>query len=152
MEFVEQSDLAAAPLGTADILRGYLSGFPDFAAYLSLSLAFATIFVVTYSRLTPHHEFKLIRDGNTAAVPALLGALLGFALPMRAAMGGAASIVDFGLWSLIAAVVQICAFFLARFAMPELSERITRDELAAGIWLGGVSVLVGVLNASAMTY
>lgn len=138
--------------GAVETAKFYLSGFPDFVAYFALALIFAAVFTVVYSRITPHHEFKLIREGNMAAVPALLGALLGFALPMRAAMGGAASLVDFGLWSLIAAVVQIGAYYVARMAMPDLSERIGHGEMAAGAWLGGVAVVVGVLNAAAMTY
>lgn len=149
---MEAATVEAIRPGAVETAKFYLSGFPDFVAYFGLALLFAAAFTAIYSRITPHHEFALIRAGNMAAVPALLGALLGFALPMRAAMGGAASLVDFGLWSLIAAAVQIGAYFVARMAMPDLSERISRGEMAAGSWLGGAAVVVGVLNAAAMTY
>ncbi|GLK55941.1 putative membrane protein [Methylopila capsulata] len=134
------------------VARHYLSGFPEFAAYFALAIVLAGLFLMAYSRITPHHEFRLVRAGNMAAVPALLGALLGFALPMKAAMGGAASLADFALWSVIAAVVQIGAYGAARAVMPDVSIRISNGEMAAGAWLGGVSVVVGVLNAAAMTY
>lgn len=149
---MEQADAAQTPPGVLDVLRSYLAGFPDFVSYFALALMFGAIFAAAYSRMTPHHEFRLIREGNAAAIPALLGALAGFALPMRAAMGGAASLVDFALWSLIAAAAQIGAYWIARRAMPDLSDRITRGEVAAGVWLGGISVVVGMLNAAAMTY
>lgn len=140
------------PAGVIGAARSYLAGFPDFAAYFALALLIGALFVALYSRLTPHHEFRLIREGNPAAVPALLGAMLGFALPMSAAMGGAASRADFALWSMIAAAVQVGAYWAARAAMPDVSERITRGDLTAGVWLGGMAVTIGVLNAAAMTY
>ncbi len=36
---------------------------------------------VLYTLITPHKEFALIREGNTAAAVALGGSLVGFALP-----------------------------------------------------------------------
>lgn len=149
---MQDGAVSADRAGTFAVARYYLSGFPDFAAYFLLALVFVAAFVFIYSWVTPHREFGLIRQGNVASVPAMLGALLGFALPLNAAMGGAASLVDFSIWSAIAAVVQVCAFAMARIAMPDVSERISRGEIAAGAWLGGISVIVGVLNAAAMTY
>ncbi len=129
----------------------YLAGFPAFLGYFSLSLILVAAFITAYSATTPHHEFQLVRAGNGAAVLALLGALVGFALPMRAAMGGSLNLVDFFIWALIAAAAQIIAYFGARMIMPDVSERIARGEMAAGTWLGGTAVVVGILNAAAMT-
>jgi putative membrane protein len=36
--------------------------------------------------------------------------------------------------------------------MPRISEKIEANHLAAGIFLGGVSVSGGVLNAACMSY
>lgn len=135
-----------------DALQSYLGGFPAFACYFALALAFAAAFLAVYSRVTPHHEFRLVREGNPAAVPALLGALIGFALPVKAAMGGSLNLVDFAIWAVIAAAVQVLGLVLARRVMPDLSERISRGEVAAGLWLGGVAVFVGIINSAAMTY
>jgi putative membrane protein len=130
----------------------YLAGLPAFLGYFALSIVFAAVFMAIYSAVTPHHEFRLIRKGNTAAVPALLGALIGFALPMRAAMAGSINLIDFTVWAAIAAAAQIIAYFFARAAMPDVSTRITAGETNAGLWLGGVAVVVGLLNSAAMTY
>ncbi|GGF75886.1 DUF350 domain-containing protein [Azorhizobium oxalatiphilum] len=133
------------------MLRIYLSGFPAFVGYFSLSLLLIGAFIAAYSAITPHHEFRLVRAGNGAAVFALLGALVGFALPLRAAMAGSLNLVDFFIWALIAAAAQVIAYFGARMAMPDVSARITSGDVAAGAWLGGVAVVVGMLNAAAMT-
>lgn len=135
-----------------DTVQFYLGGLPAFAGYFALALAFAAIFMAIYSRVTPHHEFRLVREGNAAAVPALLGALIGFALPMKAAMDGSQNLFDFAIWAVIAALAQIIAYLFARLVMPGVSERISKGETAAGLWLGGVAVFVGIINSAAMTY
>ena len=134
------------------VAPGYFVGLPSFLAYFALSLVFATLFTLGYSRITAHHEFTLIKDGNKAAVPALLGALVGFALPMRAAMAGSMNIVDFAVWAVIAAIAQVLAYYAARAAMPDVSARIPAGDANAGVWLGGVAIVVGLLNSAAMTY
>ena len=45
----------------------YLQGLPSFFAYLLGALALLVAFMYCYSRLTPHHEWALIRAGNAAA-------------------------------------------------------------------------------------
>ena len=48
----------------------YLQGLPSFFAYLLGALALLVAFMYCYSRLTPHHEWALIRAGNAAAATA----------------------------------------------------------------------------------
>jgi len=134
------------------MLSGYLGGLPAFLTYFAVALAFLVAFGAVYSRITPHHEFTLIRQGNAAAVPAFLGALLGFALPLASAIAHSVNLVDFVLWALIAMVVQVLAFFVARLAMPDVSHQIMDGRVAAGAWLGGIALVFGVVNAACMTY
>ena len=68
------------------MLQGYLSGLPAFLAYFATACALVLAFAVTYIQVTAHREFALIRQGNLAAVPAFLGALIGFVLPLTTAM------------------------------------------------------------------
>ena len=49
----------------------YLQGLPSFFAYLLGALALLVAFMYCYSRLTPHHEWALIRAGNAAAATAV---------------------------------------------------------------------------------
>ncbi|MGO4776193.1 DUF350 domain-containing protein, partial [Lysobacter sp. 2RAB21] len=47
--------------------------------------------------------------------------------------------------------VQLFAFLLARLVAPKLSQQITNNQTAAGIFSAGVSISVGLINAAAMT-
>lgn len=134
------------------MLQDYLAGFPAFFAYFLLALAMIAVFKIVYSQITPHPEFALIREGNGAAVVGFLGAVAGFALPLASAIANSVSLLDFLLWAVIAAAVQLLVFFVARATMPEVSARIVRGEVPAGAWVGGLSLIVGIVNAACLTY
>jgi putative membrane protein len=133
------------------MLQGYLSGLPAFLAYFATAGALVLAFAALYIQITAHREFALIREGNLAAVPAFIGALVGFVLPLTTAMQYSANWFDFVIWAVIAAVVQIAAYFLARALMPDVSRRIVDGEIAGGAWLGGVALVFGMVNAASMT-
>jgi putative membrane protein len=133
------------------MLAGYLAGLPAFVIYFSAGLAIMAVFAVLYVQITAHQEFALIRDGNVAAVPAFLGAMVGFAMPLTAAMRFSVNVLDFVIWAVIAAAVQIAAYFFGRAMMPSVSDRIVKGEIAAGVWLGGVALVFGMLNSTSMT-
>jgi putative membrane protein len=59
--------------------------------------------------------------------------------------------VDCAIWGVIALVVQIAIFFLVRLPIPKISERIEKNEIASGVWLGAASLGGGLLNAASMT-
>ena len=71
---------------------------------------------------------------------------------MASAIAHAANIVDCVIWSVIALIVQIIAYFIAQIPDPDLSKRIAAGELASAMWLGLVSVTAGLLSAASMTY
>jgi putative membrane protein len=133
------------------MLSWYLGGFPAFAAYFGVALLMLGAFGAVYSQLTPHHELRLIRRGCTAAIPAFLGALIGYVLPLTAAMRASVNLTDFLIWSAIAAVVQMLAYLVARLVMPDVSKRITENDVSAGSLLGGIALAFGLINAAAMT-
>ena len=133
------------------MLQGYLSGLPAFLAYFATAGALVLAFAALYIQITAHREFALIREGNLAAMPAFIGALVGFVLPLTTAMQHSANWFDFVIWAVIAAVVQIAAYFLARALMPDVSRRIVDGEIAGGAWLGGVALVFGMINAASMT-
>lgn len=61
------------------------------------------------------------------------------------------SILDFVVWAVIAAGVQLLAFLLTSLVLKGTSERIKNGELAAGIYVAAVAISVGMLNAACMT-
>lgn len=131
-----------------------MTGIVHFAAYFGLSLVLLIAFKFLYTLVTPHDEWKLIReDKNTAAAIGFGGAVLGFAIALGGAASNSVSLVDFGTWALIALVAQLLAFAIIRFGfMPRIVARIEDGEISAGIMLAATTISVGVLNAACMSY
>ena len=128
------------------------AGIDNFLIYLSVSLAFLAVFVVLYIRVTPYREIELIRQGNMAAAFSLSGSILGFVIPLAAAVQHSVSLVDMAIWGLIAMLVQIAAFVVARLLIPSITEDIPANKTSAGFFLGCLSLGVGLLNAACMSY
>ncbi|MEG3765725.1 DUF350 domain-containing protein [Alteromonas sp. 14N.309.X.WAT.G.H12] len=131
-----------------------LSGLDNFAVYFGISILFLFIFKILYAFVTPHDEWKLVKeDKNVAAAVGFGGALIGFAIALSGAASNAVSLVDFALWGVVAIIAQSVAFALLRFTfMPKIAERISNNEVSAGVMLAAMSVAVGLLNAACMTY
>ncbi|MCF6237210.1 MAG: DUF350 domain-containing protein [Candidatus Marinimicrobia bacterium] len=125
-----------------------------FSAYFGMSLLFLVIFKFVYKFITPHDEWKLIKEEqNTAAAIGFGGAVLGFAIALSGAVSNSVSMVDFATWGAVALVAQSLAFALVRFGfMPRIIHRIEANEISAGIMLAATSIAVGLLNAACMTY
>ena len=128
-----------------------LAALQSFLFYMATALVLTLIYVVVYIWVTPHPEFKLIRENNIAASVAFAGSLVGFAIPLSSVIANSAALVDCVIWGIIAIVVQIVIFFLVRVPLPEISERIEKGETSSGLWLGAASLTGGVLNAACMT-
>jgi putative membrane protein len=113
---------------------------------------FTVAFKVIYQWVTPYNEGKLIREGNTAAALALGGALVGYVLPLASALSNTVSLIEFCAWAALAGVIQIAAFTLVRMTvMKDVTSRIEKGEIAAGVYLMSISLAVGLLNAACMT-
>ncbi len=126
-------------------------GLPAFLTYFAIAIVLLLLFAVIYTRLTAHDEFALIRQGKSAAAVALGGSLVAFALPLCSAIVHSVSLVDFVIWGLIALAIQIATFFAVRILLPNLSQRISNDEMAAGLFVALTSIAVGAINAACMT-
>ncbi|EXF91684.1 membrane protein [Pseudomonas fluorescens HK44] len=122
-----------------------------FVSYIIGAAVLFAIFQFVYTRITPHKEFELIRSGNTAAAIALSGAIIGFAIPASNVIAYSVSLLDFAVWALIAAVVQLLAFLMTSLVLKGTSERIRNGEIAAAIYVAAVAISVGLLNAACMT-
>jgi putative membrane protein len=113
---------------------------------------FTIAFKYIYQWITPYNEKALIREGNLAASIALAGALIGYVLPLASALSHTVSLPEFAAWAALAGVIQIAAFTGVRLvALPDVKARIENGETSIGIYLAGISIAVGVLNAACMT-
>jgi len=127
------------------------SAFPNFLRYIVVSFALAGLFLWIYVLITPWREFALIRAGNAAAAIALIGALLGFCLPLANTIAHSVSLTDLVLWSLVALAIQVIVHVVMRILLPHLKQSIEANELAAGVTAGGFSVCFGLINAACLT-
>jgi putative membrane protein len=129
-----------------------ISGLPDFLLYFAVAIVLTALYLAIYTLATAHNEFTLIRQNVVSAAISLGLSLLGFALPLSSAIVHAQSLLDCAVWGLVALAVQIVVYWVVRALVPNLSERIAKDEMAAALFLGAASLAMGVVNAAAMTY
>lgn len=129
-----------------------VEGLPEFLAYLLVSTVLVLVYVVVYSAVTPHNEFALIRENNSAAMVAFTGSLVGFVLPLSSVVSNSTSVGDCVIWGFVALIIQILAYFLLRLPIDNLSGRVAEGQIAAGGWLGAGSLAAGLVNAACMTY
>jgi putative membrane protein len=135
-----------------EFIRFSLSGFDDFLLYFALSIVFVALYLVIYIHVTPYREFGLIRAGNPAAAASVSGSLLGFVLPLASAVVHSVNPWDMALWAAIALAVQIVVYVTVRLVVPDVTRHIPEGRVAAGVFLGVVSLAAGILNAACMTY
>src|SRR5258707_2122776 len=109
-------------------LSWLVTAFPNFVRYVVVGFALAGLFLWIYVLITPWHEFALIRAGNSAAAIALIGALLGFCLPLANTIAHSSTLTDVVLWSLVALAVQVGVHIALRFTMPYLAKSIEANE------------------------
>lgn len=133
-------------------ITAFSAGALNFALAFLAAGGFTLIFKAVYRWITPHDEGALIRAGNPAAAIALAGALLGYVIPLASALTHTVSLPEFVAWGALAGVIQIATFWIVRrVALPDVSARIERGEIATAIYLFAISVVVGVLNAACMS-
>ena len=135
-----------------DFVKFSLSGFDEFLVYAGLSIAFLYGYMIVYQWITPYNELKLIKDGNVAAAISLSGSVLGFTLPLAAAIIHSVHPWDMMLWGVIAAAVQLLVYVAVRFTLLNVTRRIPDGQVASGIVLATISISAGILNAASMTY
>jgi putative membrane protein len=128
----------------------FVATLPHFLAYFGAAMLLAVVFLFVYVMITPHREFALIREGNAAAATQLTGSFLGFALPNAVVIGNSVSIPDMLLWGAVATVVQLVVFFVISRAFRAIEQRIVEGCIASGIFVGGMALGVGVLQAACM--
>ena len=77
--------------------------------------------------------------------------MVGFLLPLASIIAHSASLADKAIWSVIALVVQVIGFFIARALIPGLPAAITEGKMSAATFAATISLCIGILNAACMT-
>ena len=130
-----------------------LAGLPSFLFYFATAMGLLALFLVVYVLITPYREFTLIREGNVAAAASRSGAMLGFVLPLASAIAHSVGLLDMVIWGMIALLIQILVYLVARFLLfPDLSRDIPAGLVVTCVFLGALSIAIGILNAACMSY
>lgn len=130
----------------------FLSGLLAFAVYFAGAIGFCAVYLLAYTRVTRHDEFRLIVEEESAsAALALGGSLVGFAIALAGAIHHTGSVLEFVMWGFVALITQIVAYALARLAHPGLSQAIEENVMGAAVWVAAVSISAGLLSAACMS-
>lgn len=129
-------------------LLDMLNATPGFFGYFAFALVFLVVFYVIYTRVTHFNELQLIRQGNIAAACHLSGSTLGFALPLYSSIVHTSSLQGFVFWAVIALVAQIATYLFLKALLKDVDPQIESNNIAFGIFVGGIALVVGVINAA----
>ncbi len=122
-----------------------------FLLYFGVAVILLLAFLAAYTIITPLQEWSLIRAGNTAVSIALGGAMIGFALPLAAAIIYTHSLTDAVITAAIALVVQLLCFAAMRLLRRDATAALARGDMAEGVFLASTSLVLGILNAACLS-
>jgi putative membrane protein len=132
------------------ILTSAMRAMPVFAAHLGVTLLILLAGVLLYQAFTPHNESRLIRENNAASAVAFGAVILSLALPLGMCLARSVSIPDIIVWGVVALIVQLATFLIARIVFRDLVQRIERGEMASAVALGATHLAVAIVNAAAI--
>jgi putative membrane protein len=133
------------------VFQSFLVGFPVFIAHFALTIALLVVGVVLYIVITPHHEMRLLREGNNAAALSLGSVVVALGLPLAVSMANSVTLFDILLWGVVALVLQLVTFFAIDLVLRGLPKRIEEGQVAPAIFLAAAKLAVAVITAAALT-
>lgn len=133
-----------------DALLTIWHGLPFFVAHSATSLVILIAGIFIYTRLTPHDELALLRDGNVAGALSLGGAVIGLALPLAFSLAASVSLWDILFWGVVALVFQLAAFRIVDLILKGLSARIEAGEVSTAVFLVSVKLATAFINSAAI--
>jgi len=134
-----------------DALLTLWNGLPIFLIHSGLSLLILVVGVFIYTRITPHDEIALIRDGNIAASISLSGAVIGMALPLAFSLSVSISLWDIVVWGVVALVLQLIAYRLVDLFLKDMTGRIEAGEVGPAIALLSFKLGTAFINSAAIS-
>ncbi|NVJ71303.1 MAG: DUF350 domain-containing protein [Alphaproteobacteria bacterium] len=134
-----------------EALQALWNGLPFFMIHSATSFVILIVGIFIYTRITPHDELALIREGNVAAALSLGGAIVGLSLPLAFSMASSVSIWDLIFWGVVAFILQLVAFRLVDLFLKDLSHRIEAGEMGPAVLLVSCKLATAAINAAAVT-
>ena len=132
------------------VITSLYYGVPIFMLHGGTAILMLIVGAFIYSKITPWNELDLIMEGNTAAAVSFSGAILGIAIPLAAALSSSISIWEIVVWGSVAIILQITVFLILDLVLPNLSEQIKANKIAAGIFIASNKIALALMNAAAV--
>ena len=132
------------------VITSLYNGLPIFMLHGGTAILMLIDGAFIYSKITPWNELDLIMEGNTAAAVSFSGAILGIAIPLAAALSSSISIWEIVVWGSVAIILQITVFLILDLVLPNLSEQIKANKIAAGIFIASNKIALALMNAAAV--
>ena len=132
------------------VITSLYNGLPIFMLHGGTAILMLIVGAFIYSKITPWYELDLIMEGNTAAAVSFSGAILGIAIPLAAALSSSISIWEIFVWGSVAIILQITVFLILDLILPNLSEQIKANKIAAGIFIASNKIALALMNAAAV--
>jgi putative membrane protein len=132
------------------VIQAFAHGFPVTLLHLAVSMGMLLAAAALYVWLTPHHEVRLVREGNVAAALDLGGVLVGLAIPLAYSLKASTTLADLALWNLATVAVQLLVFRLADLVLRGLPGRIQAGEMAAAVVLVGAKLATAIIVAASV--
>ena len=133
------------------ILQTIQVGFPVLLIHLGLTIGLFVFGVFVYVKVTPHHEFNLVRENNGAAGLSLAGVVIGMAMPLAFSLAASVNELDILLWGLIVVALQLVAFGAAHVVLRDLSTRIENGEMGAAWVLFSFNIALAMFLSAAIS-
>jgi putative membrane protein len=132
------------------VITSLYNGLPIFMLHGGTAILMLIVGAFIYSKITPWNELDLIMEGNTAAAVSFSGAILGIAIPLAAALSSSISVWEIVVWGSVAIILQITVFLILDLVLPNLSEQIKANKIAAGIFIASNKIALALMNAAAV--
>ena len=132
------------------VITSLYNGLPIFMLHGGTAILMLIVGAFIYSKITPWNELDLIMEGNTAAAVSFSGAIVGIAIPLAAALSSSISIWEIVVWGSVAIILQITVFLILDLVLPNLSEQIKANKIAAGIFIASNKIALALMNAAAV--
>lgn len=132
------------------VIQSFLAGFPVLLLHFAVTLGMLGIGVTIYQFVTPYHELRLIRSGNTAAAVTVSGAIIGLAIPLAICMATSVNIWDIVIWGIVTLLIQILAYRIGDALLKDAPTRIENGEMGAAILIVSIKLAISFINAAAV--
>ena len=122
-----------------------------FFAYVATGAILIAVFVFAYEKFTPYRELQMIKEGNIAASISIVGAIIGFSLPIASLIIHSQWLDVMIQWSLVALIAQFAAYLTVAFVLRGFKAMMNEGNVAAGTFLCGIHLTTGIIIAAGMT-